>query len=250
MPPPTKKFEFSTMPTTTVTKKSPCGAPPPAKKAERAQAGRTKAKHPTPLGGSGEGNPSMRSEARARARKRAREWARNTLSSMKGASTPPRTRGAIDDDDDDDDGHDEEGRGKDVVGSSLITHDGVAMEGRVEGRQVARLATTEGGTPAPQGTIISRHDVEGIFTTPKDETTHIHDTRIRASDESIGNEEDVFYDALECPLSTMVGRHIDAIDIPDEEDVRLTARREKRWNPEPLEPGGISFSTFVPKPDP
>jgi hypothetical protein len=213
---------------------------------EAAVGRRTKgAKHSTPIGkkyssgGGGTGgmmHATPREEARMRARQRAREWARNTLGSMKREGSRARPLIVL------------ERRGNE--GSDprrFALRDGPSTEGSVEGRMGARTTTNECHTPSLRERM-SRIDIDGVFATAEENLESI---------ESIGNEEDVFYDSLEFeypPTTTAVGCDNYA-DSEDERRRSMSAplnrtRDDGESRTEPLEPVGISFSTIVSKPDP
>ena len=213
--------------------KSPSGNKTPAK-----AAGMSKAKHCMPNRTS-----LLTKQDKMQARLRARKWARNTLGRKKSASSPPQPLRAdssrmivIDVDDDDDEEEDSK---------FFVNGNEFAGAASVATREKAQTALKR---DSPRE-CASRLDIESLKTT---ETSAFAGIR---ADESI-EEEDVFYDAFEY----LPSRHdvtLEEVSAQEDDEIRdlRTARRNRapdhgvQWM-EPLEPVGVSFSTFVPKADP
>jgi hypothetical protein len=207
--------------------------------------GTSKAKHSTPIGTSRGG--TLTKQEKTQARLRAREWARNTLGRTKDASTPTRPLRGVDslrmiviDDDDDEEEEEEEEDSK-----WFVRGNAVARAANVETREKAH-------TKVNYDSLRERTSTLNIESGKTPETSTFVGLR---SDESIG-EEEVFYDALE-DLPTR--RDVAVEEVSDEEDDEICDLRSTRRNRapsegeqwmEPLEPVGISFSTFVAKADP
>ena len=244
-----------------MTVKSPYGKKTPAK----AAAGRSKAKHRTlaqPIAGTSERRGASllpTRQEKEQARLRAREWARNTLGGRgkEASSPPPRplrvdpSRVIVIDDYEDLEEREEEEEEEEVDPEWFVSGKDVARAASVETREEART-TFEFDILREQRS--SRLNAESR---KAPETSAFAGVR---ADESI-EEEDVFYDAFEhLPRPRDASMEDVAVeDVSDDEDDEIRELRSaprnrapgegEQWM-EPLEPTGISFSTFVFRPDP
>ena len=244
-----------------MTMKSPYGKKTPAK----AAAGRSKAKHRTlaPIAGTSErrGASLPTKQEKEQARLRARKWARNTLGGRgkEASSPPPRplrvdpSRVIVIDDDEDLEEREEEEEEEEEEEDP---------EWFVSGKDAARAVSVE-----------TREEARTTF--ELDIVREQRSSRLNAesrkapetsafpgvlADESI-EEEDVFYDAFEhLPRPRDASMEDVAVeDVSDDEDDEIRELRSaprnrapgegEQWM-EPLEPTGISFSTYVFRPDP
>ena len=242
-----------------MTMKSPYGKKTPAK----AAAGRSKAKHRTlaPIAGTSErrGASLPTKHEKEQARLRAREWARNTLGRDKDASSPPPrplrmdpSRVIVIADDEDLEEREEEEEAEEEEDPEWF----------VSGKDVARAASVE---TREEARTTFEYDIlrEQRSSRLNAESRKAPETSAFAgvpADESI-EEEDVFYDAFEhLPMPRDASMEDVAVeDVSDDEDDEIRDLRSaprnrapgegEQWM-EPLEPTGISFSTFVFRPDP
>ena len=229
-----------------MTMKSPYGKTPPK------AAGRSKTKHRTPVARTSErrgGTPPTKQE-KAQARLRAREWARNTLGRKEDASSPPLplrvdpSRVIVIDDDEDLKEREEEEEEEEE--ERFVGGNDVARAASVETREEARTTLKYN---------ILREQRTSRLSTESRKAPEISVFAGVPADELI-EDEDVFYDAFDY-LPTP--RDIAVEDVSDDEDDEIRDLRSafrnrapgkgEQWM-EPLEPTGISFSTFVSRADP
>ena len=256
---PTPATEKSGRPVTTM--KSPYAKKTPAK----AAAGRSKAKHRTlaPIAGTPErrGASLMTKQEKEQALLRAREWARNTLGGRgKDASSPPTRPLRMDpscviviNNDKDLEEREEEEEEEEEDPEWFVSGKSVARAASVETREEAQTTFEYDVLREQRSSMLNAESRKAL------ETSAFAGVR---ADEWI-EEEDVFYDAFEhLPrFSDASMEDVAAEDVSNDVDDMISELLRMRRSedspprlrgvepPEP-EPTGVSFSTFMFRPDP